>query len=333
MRRIIAVITALLLTGLSACGGGGGGGNPTPVYSGIRTAAPLDNTLAAGQFAYAILAPAEAGAVGPLALSPGKNNGASVPLSVKTAVLRAVRTFVPAVGTAGAVRPRAASGGTIPGAEGGTATITLNTAYWTNGTPYVTRIDAAFNQFDDTVDGIANPINGTMTIIPETWTGDGIPVLDRFVASFDLHVSLGPGSGGRITGSLDYRQVNSGDMRHVYTWNDTLISEDETKIQVWWNPLVEIDEDIFTDRELLTISGQVYLSFLGYVTISPIQSFDYPTGTEPIPVSGKFLLTGDLGKATVTVQGTAPEVFVELDRNGDGIIDTTGPHTWEELAF
>ena len=332
MRRIISGFAVLLLAGLSACGGGGGG-NPTPVYSGIQTAAPLDNTLAAGQFAYAILVPGEAGAVGPLALSPGNNNGVSVSISFKSAVLRAVRTFVPPVGTAGAVRPRAVSSGTIPGAEGGTATITVTTGVWTGGTVYVTRIDAVFHSFDDTVDGIANPMNGTMTIIPETWTGDGYPVFDKFVATFDLRVSLGPGSGGRITGSLDYRQVGNGDMRHVSTWNDTLITDDVTEIQVWWNPLVEVDEDILTDRELLTITGKVYVSFLGYVTISPLQPFDYPTGTEPIPVSGKFLLTGDLDKATVTVQGTTPEVFVELDRDGDGDIDATGSHPWGVLAF
>jgi hypothetical protein len=330
MRRIISVFAVLLLAGLLACGGGGGG-NPTPVYSGIQTAAPLDNTLAAGQFAYAILAPAEAGAVGPLALSPGSNNSVSASLSFKSAVLRAVRTFIPPVGTAGAVRPRAVSGGTIHGDEGGTATITVTTGVWTGGTVYVTRIDVAFNQYDDSVDGMANPIQGTMSIVPDTWYGDGTPAY--FVASFDLHVSLGPGSGGRITGSLDYHQVSNEDMRHVYTWNDTLITDDETKIQVWWNPLVEVDEDIYPDRELLTISGQVYVSFLGYVTISPIEPFDYPTGTEPIPVSGKFFLTGGPGKATVTVHGISPEVFVELDRDGGGGTDTTGTHTWEELAF
>lgn len=329
MRRIISVFAVLLLAGLSACGGGGGG-NPTPVYSGVQTAAPLDNTLAAGQFAYAILAPAEAGAVGPLALSPGNHNSVSASLSFKSAVLRVVRTFVPPVGTAGAVRPRAVYKETIPGAQSGTATFTATTEFY-SGYEHVTRIDVAFNQFDDTVDGIANPIQGTMSIVPDTWYGDGTPAY--YVASFDLHVSLGPGSGGRITGSLDYHQVGNEDMRHVYTWNDTLITDDETKIQVWWNPLVEVDEDIFLDRELLTISGQVYVSFLGYVTISPIEPFDYPTGTELKPVAGKFLLTGDLDKATVTVQGTSPEVFVELDRDGNGSIDATGSHSWEVLAF
>ena len=111
------------------------------------------------------------------------------------------------------------------------------------------------HSFDDTMDGIANPINGTMSIVPETWYGDGTPVFDEYVASFDLHVSLDPASGGRITGSLDYRQVSTTDMRHIYTWNDTLISDDQTKVQVWWNPLIETDEDIGTDRELLTITG------------------------------------------------------------------------------
>ena len=332
MKKLVLLLFASFLIGCG--GGGGGGGNPLPVYTGVRTAAPLDNTLAAGQFAFAILAPSEAGAVGPLTLSPGNNNGALVSLYSKTAVLRALRVAMPLVGTAGAPRPRSVYTDSLPGAEGGTATITVHTDVWTNnGIEFVTRIDAAFTSFDDTMDGIANPINGTMSIVPETWYGDGTPVLDEYVASFDLHVSLDPASGGRITGSLDYRQVSTTDMRHIYTWNDTLISDDQTKVQVWWNPLIETDEDIGTDRELLTITGQVYISVLGYATISPIQPFDYPTSADLKPISGKFLLTGDLDKATITVQGTVPEVLVELDRNGDDTIDSTATHTWEELAF
>jgi len=48
---------------------------------------------------------------------------------------------------------------------------------------------------------------------------------------------------------------------------------------------------------------------------------------------GKFLLTGDADKATITVQGTVPEVLVELDRDGDDTIDSTATYTWEELVF
>ena len=335
MKKLVFLLFASFLIGCGGGGGGGGGeGNSLPVYTGVRTAAPLDNTLAAGQFAFAILGASEAGAVGPPTLSPGNNNGAMVSLYSKTAVLRALRVAMPPDGTAGAVEPRAVYTDSLPGAEGGTATITLHTDVWTNsGIEFVTRVDATFNTFDDTMDGIANPINGTMSIVPETWTGDGIPVFDVFAASFDLHVSLDPISGGRITGSLDYRRASTTDTRHIYTWNDTLISDDQTKVQVWWNPLVEIDEDLSTDRELLTITGKVYISRLGYVTISTIQPFDYPTSADLKPVSGKFLLTGDPDKAAVTVQGTVPEVLVELDRNGDDTIDSTGMHTWEELAF
>ena len=328
MKKLVYLVAVSLLIGC----GGGGGGDPIiqHVYSGVTTAAPLDNTLAAGQFAYAILGPSEAGAVGLQQLSPEKINGASVPLSVKTAVLHAVRRVIPPVGTAGAVRPRAFSGETIPGSEGGTATIAVTTEVW-SGYAHVTKIDVAFHSFDDAMDGIANPIDGTMSIVPDSWFGDGTPAF--YDTSFDLHVSLDPGSGGRITGSMDYDQVSSTDMRHIYTWDYTLISEDKTKAQVWWNPLVEVDEAILTNRELLTISGKVYLSHLGYVTISPIQPFDYPTGTELNPVSGKFLLTGDLDKATITVQGSVPEVLVELDSNGDSTIDTTATYSWGELVF
>jgi hypothetical protein len=59
----------------------------------------------------------------------------------------------------------------------------------------------------------------------------------------------------------------------------------------------------------------------------------YPASADLKPVSGKFLLTGNADKAIVTVQGTVPEVLVELDRNGDDTIDSTATHTWGELAF
>lgn len=330
MNKCVFLLLASFLIGIGGCGGGGG--NPPPVFTGVRTAAPLDNTSAAGQFAYAILAPSEAGAVGPLPLSPGSNNAAPVSRYSKAAVLRALRVAMPPVGTAGAPQRRGVYTDSLPGADGGTATITVQTNVWTNnGIEFVTRIDAAFHSFDDTMDGIANPINGTMSIVPDTWFGDGTPAY--YVASFDLHVSLDPSSGGRITGSLDYHQLSTTDMRHIYTWDDTLISDDQTKVQVWWNPLVEVDEDILTDREMMTITGKVYISHLGYVTISTVQSFDYPTSADLKPVSGKFLLAGDTDKATVTVQGTVPEVLVELDRDGNDTIDSTATHTWEELAF
>jgi hypothetical protein len=146
-------------------------------------------------------------------------------------------------------------------------------------------------------------------------------------------VSLDAVSGGRMTGSLDFHQVSDFDMRHVYTWNNTLISDDQSNVQVWWNPLIEIDEGTGTDKESLTITGTVYISDLGYVTVSTIQPFDYPTSADLMPVAGKCLLTGDLDEATITVQGTVPEVLVELDWNGDGTIDLTAAYPWEELAF
>jgi len=332
MKKVAWLVSALLLAGCGGGGGGGESGSVLPVYTGISTAAPLDNTLAAGQFAYAILVPAEAGQIGTLPLSPGEAPGVAVLPSAREAVLRALRLATPPAGTAGPVKPRAVYTETFPGAEGGAMVMTITTGIWTNtGTEYVTRADISFQNFDDIVDGISNPMNGTMSIVPDTWTADGLPVY--YVASFDLHVSLDPVSGGRITGSLDYHQVSTTDMRPIYTWNNTLITDDQTKIQVWWNPLVEIDEDIFTDRELLTVTGKVYISYLGYVTVSTSLPFDFPTSADLDPISGKMLLTGEQDKATVTVQGTVPEVFVELDSGGNGTIDSTNSYAWQDLAF
>jgi len=191
----------------------GGGDQTSPnVYKGVTTAAPLDNTLEAGQFACAILGPSEAGVVGALPLSTRNINGVPVPLSIKTAVLRAFRMVIPPVRTASAVRPMAVYSDTLPGAEGGTATIRVTTGVWQGGTVYTTKADVTFVSFDDVADGIANPINGTMTIVPDSWLGDGTP--DFYEATFDLHVSLDPDSGGRITGSLDHYQVSNPDFSH-----------------------------------------------------------------------------------------------------------------------
>lgn len=329
MRKIAWFVSILLLAG---CGGGGGGGGVAHVYTGISSAARLDNTLAAGQFAYAVFAPAEAEQIGTLPLSPGNAPGTAVSFPARSVVLRTLRLAVPAPGTGGTTMPRAVYRDAFPGAEGGTMTIAVTTGVWTNsGIEYVTRVDVSFQSFDDALDGVPNPLDGTMSIVPDTWTGDGYPVY--YVASFDLHVSLDPASGGRITGSLDYHQVSTTDMRRIYTWNHTLLTDDQTKVQVLWDPLVEIDEDIYTDRELMSVTGKVYISYLGFITVSTIEPFDYPTSLDLKPVSGKAILTGEPDKAYVTVQGAVPEVSIELDSGGNGTIDSAAAYSWQELAF
>jgi len=328
----VATAAAVAVVVVFGCGGGGGGGSSTTphVYTGVSTAASLDNTFEGGQIAYGILAASVAGAVGPLQLSPGSDQPSLPRLSAKAAILQAVRRVVPSAGGGGTVLSRAVYTDRYPGAEGGTFNLKVTTGVWTNTqTEYVTRIDVTFQSFDDVVDGVANPISGTMSIVPDSWLGNGDPAF--FVATFDLHMAFAPGASGRITGSLDYDQVSFTDLRHIYTWNDTLISDEQTNIQIWWNPLVEIDEG----GQLMTItaSSKVYLSPFGYVTITPIQPFSYPTGTEFMPVSGTFLMTGASNRATITVSGTSPEVLVELDRSGDGSIDSSATYSWEELVI
>jgi len=71
-----------------------------------------------------------------------------------------------------------------------------------------------------------------MTIVPDTWTGDGAPV---FMSPPSICACPWTPCRGTDNRSLDYHQVSTTDMRHIYTWNDTLISDDQTKVQVWWN--------------------------------------------------------------------------------------------------
>jgi hypothetical protein len=74
-----------------------------------------------------------------------------------------------------------------------------------------------------------------------------------FVASFDLHVQANSALGARIAGSLGYHQMAPDDLRIIYTY-DALLIDDDTGIEIWGNPLIEIDEDYLNpSRALLTV--------------------------------------------------------------------------------
>jgi hypothetical protein len=322
---------------LLACGGGGGSSNAPPVYTGIASPAALNSGFEAGQFMYALIMPSIPTDVVSLSSAGSGRRVFSSGLSSVRSLIRGIwdRTTKPAHPMNGA-RPL----GTYPldpvyGAEGGTAIITVYTGVWSNQVEYVTRITAVFSSFDDTMDGIANPFDGTLTIIPDTWTGDGMPVY--FVASFDLHVQANPDLGARMAGSLGYHQVAPDDLRIIYTYNALLI-DDNTGIEIWGNPLIEIDEDYMNpSRALLTLSGRVYISSYGYVDVSALAPLDYPSvETDLTPVSGSVFLTGKGALAVtaiVTVSAAPPEVRVDIDRNGDDVPDETGQYSWNELIL
>lgn len=347
MKKLIFVLGAFFLIG---CGGGGGGGSSVPphVYTGVKAPAVLDNTFEAGQFASAILSTSMAGAFGQINFSLAGEGGASATRSVnrslRTAVLNAARKVVPPTGISASVqsqpRPATYPPEQIWGVEGGTMTVTVRTGFWTGQIEYVSGISVTFQAFDDVADGVANPIDGSMSISPTSWTDIGYTVYFPvyYAATFDLHVTLVPGEGGRITGTLDYDQYGTSgtesDLRKVYTWTDTLFTDDRTRKQFLWKWLEEIDEDIYTDRVLMTITGTVYLSDLGYVTVSTVEPFDYPTGSELLPVSGELRMTGAGGPPTqawATVPGAARNVLVDVDWNGDGAVDDWAEYYWEEL--
>ncbi len=333
---VVGTFSVLLLP---ACGGGGGVGssNPPPVYSGIASPASLDNPFEAGQFAYALIQPSVPTDIVPLSTSgSGSRAFSSASASVKS-LIRGIldRTARPARSKGGAKPLRTEIYPSIQDSEGdGTLTITIDWGVWSNQIEYVTRITAVFSSFNDTLDGIDNPIDGTITITPDTWTGDGMPVY--FVASFNIHLQEDADTGARIAGSLDYHQVAPDDLRQVTTYNALLI-DDNTGIEIWGNPLIEIDEDYANpSRGLITVSGKVYISSYGYVDVSPLVPFDYPSvETDLTPVSGSVRLQGGgtpAATAIVTVSGTAPEVQVDLDSDGDGVTDETGWFSWNELT-
>jgi hypothetical protein len=102
--------------------------------------------------------------------------------------------------------------------------------------------------------------------------------------------------------------------------------------------LIEIDEDYLNpSRALLTVSGRVYISSYGYVDVSALAPLDDPSvETDLTPVSGSVFLTGNEAPAftaIVTVSAPPPEVWVDIDRNGDDVPDETGQYSWNELIL
>ncbi len=90
-----------------------------------------------------------------------------------------------------------------------------------------------------------------------------------------------------------------------------------------------------------TISGQVFDSVLGYVDVTTPTLLGFDTVNQPFPSGGQILLTGS-GNRSIRATGlpatlVSPATLVrlvrlELDLNGDSVVDNTATLKWADLS-
>lgn len=294
---------ALVLFGLTACGGGGGGGDSAAVstltYRGNSDNASLTATSARG--------------LGESVLD--NVDGADSASQIRAAdASRSLADIIRGV----ALAPKSAytrDGHVLVGACGGDAT--------TAGNEYGGSI--VFNNYcEGNVSSFAERLNGTISYAA-TYTTDGLgnPVLESFTITFvNFTVTFLPDNevfafGGSLRVAFDATGWETG-------FTMSVVMQDETGAMVMFEDYV-----VSNSGGGVLISGRFCQSTHGCVTIATEQPLVY--GSADYPTSGRLVLTGANGhkaRLTATLSPT-PGYLLELDTDGVPGYDGAGVfYTW-----
>ncbi|GAB4243361.1 MAG: hypothetical protein OHK0028_21820 [Deltaproteobacteria bacterium] len=314
MRRNPMLFPMLLLAILPACGGGGGGGNASP-YTGLTTPAVISasnaDNIARLAFqggdlgASTSLAPARTG-------DTPKTAGKPMVLTLVPFLSGAANAVFPGPAAVRAPQPRSTETGRLYDGQGiGWADFTLN-------------VNDQTGQF-------------TGAFVFTNFHGDGGGVIDGRVAVsgvagqysvqilFDfqsVHV-VDPGSGEDLSayGTLNLAiEPGTGNVVGGVTLN--MVFVDNVTHKTLWLSDVTLGETVGTGFVDVTISGRIYLHDYGYVDMTTVMPFHYPSG-DSFPSSGRFIVTGkDNTKVQLTVVDSS-RYRLDVDTNGDDLWEVT----------
>lgn len=346
MRRL-EVLACSLVLGLTACGGGGGGGSTssssvggggtpfppqTPLsYSGVSTAATVSATNSAGITANVmgtsnasvggtVVAGVQAQAVSSAAPQPTGASGLARRLA------QAMRTSDMASPNSGALAGAAIDQTTA--CDSGSVHVTGTTAADGTGT-----VSVAYNSCRTGGDTLNGPASFKIDAVQNGIVTDGTLTITRITFT-------GPGINSDLTGSLR-AQVNTS--AQTMTLTENLITQDNvTGHQAKTENLVIVNtyDDVlqptfFTE----SINGRVFDSTSGFVDVttqtapftSPWGPLYFATSAQSFPDWGIIVLSGATSSVRVTSFGI-DLAKLEIDSNGDGVVDNTARMRWSELG-
>ena len=315
MRKALSVFTALLLAGLSACGGGGGGGSSPSPYTGLTTPAVITSSnaddIARQSFqggdlgANALLSPARYGDVG---------SGGERPLTLTLVRLLSGA----AVGVLPASSPRAAEPQAIVPIDntefdgmGGSVRYMLSVNDQTGA--FTGRI--VFTNFHGDGGGV---INGTVPVSGVVYSTDYIEIRFNFQS---VRVVDGT-TDVTAKGTVDLTAGTGGGQATLNLY----FTDNGTGKTVWLSNYTVAVTDLAGATDVRTF-GRIYLHDYGYVDVWTEAPFIYPALSTQ-PSSGAITLTGSNNcRARLTVVDAATYT-VELDADGNGSYEWSVTHIW-----
>lgn len=340
LSRILVCITAgLVLATLAACGGGGGGGGSgggtsAVVYSGNSSAAAVTTTNASTITANVVGSDDASAIIGGISVESSNvtQNQGTGPAELARRLSQGFREVVSRTNLKGSTQQVVTAGfidDTQPCDLG-------------NGTVRI------FGTVDDiTLTGTVTIVFSNCLIAGVTLNGTGTMRIDVFLT--DVTMSF-----ARLTLRGTGLSVDAGGSIHFVEFGNTLTitmnlveinnntgkmrkSVDLIIVEVYDNP---VSPTTFTQ----TLTGQVFHSDYGFVTVNTLSAFVFGPPIQLFPVSGQMTLTGapeGVGNRAIRVTAlTSPPaalpatlVRLELDLDGDGAFEINDVRLkWTELT-
>jgi hypothetical protein len=155
--------------------------------------------------------------------------------------------------------------------------------------------------------------------------------LTDFTMSFARLTLRGTGLSIDAGGSMHYQEMGN---TATMTLNLDEINNNTGKMRKSANlVIVNVFNDIFNPTSFTqTLTGQVFHSDYGFVTVATSAPFVFGTLAQLFPDSGEMLLTGGANRTIRVTAVSSALVQLQLDTNGDGTVDNTARLKWTELT-
>lgn len=329
MNRFPGILTTALVSILAAgCGGGGGGGSGQPSATGDGANISADNAEAiAGDVVTGVMETGELGEFGALGGLPTASSFVNGSLS-KTASALASKSQG---GLASRGLLQAAFGPEVTDCELA-GTLTVSAKFKDPGT--LTAGDEVSMSFDRCDNGEGETVDGDLSVRIRSFQGDFLSgsfavnaTVDFKTLSFTEDDETGTVNGdfSLSIDTTDYPTVvlsHSSDSLRLTDGNETLVLAD-------WITTLVVDESSQPSAYSLTAEGNIDVPRHGsvsYEVLEPLTGF----GDDHPDAGVLFIEGGGGGNITITALSNT-QARLEMDYEGDGIVDETVTVTWDEL--